>query len=168
MNNQIQIKVPFDEDIKAFITKKLNLKNHSWHIVKKSLDLRGLHRFKKPRFLVTIQKGTFQKQSFSLPKITKPLKDRVIIVGAGPAGLFASLILNHYKIKNTIIEQGGDVRSRLLDISRYWRQGHLNPENNVCYGEGGAGLFSDGKLITRIKSPYRRFFFRKNGFVWCS
>ena len=56
-----------------------------------------------------------------------------------------------------MIERGDRAHNRMLHISKFWRYGEFNTENNVCYGEGGAGLFSDGKLITRIKSPFVQY-----------
>jgi uncharacterized FAD-dependent dehydrogenase len=78
----------------------------------------------------------------------------VLIVGAGPAGLFAALRLCERGIPCKLIEQGSKANERMKSIAAYWRYGKLEPKNNVCFGEGGAGLYSDGKLITRIKSPY--------------
>ena len=72
-----------------------------------------------------------------------------MIVGAGPAGLFAALTLLEYGVKPIILERGKDVHSRRLDTARLSREGILNPESNYAYGEGGAGAFSDGKLYTR-------------------
>src|SRR5690606_30208585 len=86
-----------------------------------------------------------------------PLEKKPIIIGAGPAGLFCALRLAEYGVPSLIIERGDESTKRMLHISKYWRYGDLNPESNVCYGEGGAGLFSDGKLITRIKSPFLKY-----------
>lgn len=73
----------------------------------------------------------------------------VVVVGAGPAGLFASLRLLELGLKPVIVERGRDVRQRKLDIAQLAREGRVNPESNWCFGEGGAGTFSDGKLFTR-------------------
>lgn len=80
--------------------------------------------------------------------------DRPLIVGTGPAGLFAAVRLAERGIPSVILERGSIGEKRILKINRYWRYGELDPNNNVCIGEGGAGLYSDGKLITRIKSPH--------------
>ena len=74
---------------------------------------------------------------------------KVIIVGAGPAGLFAALRLIELGIKPIILERGKDVRARRRDLALLNKQGTINPESNYCFGEGGAGTFSDGKLYTR-------------------
>ena len=78
-------------------------------------------------------------------------KPEVIIVGAGPAGLFAALQLIEFGIRPVIIERGKDVSSRKKDIAGISREQIINPDSNYCFGEGGAGTFSDGKLYTRSK-----------------
>lgn len=75
----------------------------------------------------------------------------VIIVGAGPAGLFGALKALELGLKPIVIERGKDVDSRRIDIADISRSGKVNPESNFCFGEGGAGTFSDGKLYTRSK-----------------
>ncbi|HMK26178.1 MAG TPA: NAD(P)/FAD-dependent oxidoreductase [Chitinophagaceae bacterium] len=74
---------------------------------------------------------------------------RVIIIGAGPAGLFAALQLIEKGIKPIILERGKDVRARRRDLAILNKEGEVNPESNYCFGEGGAGTYSDGKLYTR-------------------
>lgn len=74
---------------------------------------------------------------------------QVIVVGAGPAGLFAALRLIELGIKPIIIERGKDVRARRRDLAALNKEGEVNPESNYCFGEGGAGTYSDGKLYTR-------------------
>ena len=74
---------------------------------------------------------------------------KTIIIGAGPAGLFAALQLIEKGIKPVILERGKDVKSRRRDLAILNREGILNPESNYCFGEGGAGTYSDGKLYTR-------------------
>lgn len=73
----------------------------------------------------------------------------VIVVGAGPAGMFAALELLTLGLKPIVLERGKDVHSRKFDMAALSRDGKLDPESNFCYGEGGAGAFSDGKLFTR-------------------
>ena len=75
--------------------------------------------------------------------------DRVIIIGAGPAGLFAALQLIEKGIKPIILERGKNVRARRRDLAILNKEGEVNPESNYCFGEGGAGTYSDGKLYTR-------------------
>lgn len=75
----------------------------------------------------------------------------VIVVGAGPAGLFAALKLIELRMRPIVVERGKDVRTRKLDIAAISREHKVNPESNYCFGEGGAGAYSDGKLYTRSK-----------------
>lgn len=84
---------------------------------------------------------------------TVQLKNRPVIVGAGPAGLIAGMILAENGYKPLIIERGKSVTERTKDILKFWQDGVLNTESNMQFGEGGAGTFSDGKLTTRINDP---------------
>ena len=81
------------------------------------------------------------------------LSSRPVVIGMGPAGLFAGLILAQSGFRPLILERGKAVRERTKDTFGLWRQGVLNPESNVQFGEGGAGTFSDGKLYSQIKDP---------------
>lgn len=81
------------------------------------------------------------------------LAERPIVIGTGPCGLFAGLILAQMGFRPVILERGKEVRERTKDTFGLWRQRVLNPESNVQFGEGGAGTFSDGKLYTQIKDP---------------
>ncbi|MBU0479894.1 MAG: NAD(P)/FAD-dependent oxidoreductase [Proteobacteria bacterium] len=83
----------------------------------------------------------------------EPLASRPVIIGMGPAGLFAGLILAQSGFRPILLERGKAVRERTGDTFGLWRKGVLDPESNVQFGEGGAGTFSDGKLHTQIKDP---------------
>ena len=87
---------------------------------------------------------------------TKTLKNRPVIVGSGPTGLFCALILAENGYNPIIIERGKRVEYRINDIDKFWLEGILNEESNVQFGEGGAGTFSDGKLNTLIKDKNKR------------
>ena len=81
------------------------------------------------------------------------IKTRPVVIGTGPCGLFAGLILAQMGFNPIILERGKMVRERTKDTWGLWRKGELNPESNVQFGEGGAGTFSDGKLYSQIKDP---------------
>ena len=81
---------------------------------------------------------------------------RPVVIGTGPCGLFAGLILAQMGFRPVILERGKSVRERTQDTWGLWRKGQLNPESNVQFGEGGAGTFSDGKLYSQIKDPQYR------------
>ncbi|MDO8907843.1 MAG: hypothetical protein Q7W55_05005 [Pseudohongiella sp.] len=87
------------------------------------------------------------------------LSERPLIIGFGPCGLFAALTLAQMGFKPIVLERGTDVRQRTKDTWALWRNNILTPESNVQFGEGGAGLFSDGKLYSQIKDP--KFYGRK-------
>ena len=91
--------------------------------------------------------------------IGQPASLRPVIVGFGPCGIFAALLLAQIGFKPLVLERGKQVRERTLDTWGLWRKNVLNPESNVQFGEGGAGTFSDGKLYSQIKDP--KFYWRK-------
>lgn len=92
----------------------------------------------------------FKRTPLELPDVSDS-PHTAIVVGAGPAGLFAALKLIELGIKPILLERGKDVDSRRKDLARISRQGAVDPDSNYCFGEGGAGAFSDGKLFTRSK-----------------
>ncbi len=87
------------------------------------------------------------------------LTERPVVIGFGPCGLFAGLVLAQMGFKPIIVERGKEVRERTKDTFGFWRKRTLNPESNVQFGEGGAGTFSDGKLYSQVKDP--NFYGRK-------
>ncbi|MDT1010453.1 NAD(P)/FAD-dependent oxidoreductase [Plesiomonas shigelloides] len=87
------------------------------------------------------------------------LQERPLVIGFGPCGLFAALVLAQMGFKPIIVERGKEVRERTKDTFGFWRKRTLNPESNVQFGEGGAGTFSDGKLYSQVKDP--NFYGRK-------
>lgn len=120
-----------------------------YHITKRSIDARS----RQPR--VVMQLDVFIDEPVKPLPIFDPQlqnvsgKPTVVIVGAGPAGLFAALKLITLGYKPVILERGKDVRSRRRDLAAMNKEGVVNPESNYCFGEGGAGTYSDGKLYTR-------------------
>ncbi|WP_408095417.1 NAD(P)/FAD-dependent oxidoreductase [Peredibacter sp. HCB2-198] len=163
MPKKYQFELPFDVDLEKFV-KKTYPEIREFRTISKSLDARGAPRGKKPIFhyildaLVTADDKYPEAEQF--PKL-KQLKQKPIIIGAGPGGLFCAVRLAEYGIPSIVIERGDEASKRMLHIAKFWRYGELDPETNVCYGEGGAGLFSDGKLITRIKSNLVQYVMEK-------
>lgn len=96
---------------------------------------------------------------YPVARAPENLQERPIIVGLGPCGLFAALLLAQMGFRPIVLERGKDVRRRTKDTWALWRKKQLSPESNVQFGEGGAGLFSDGKLYSQIKDP--KFYGRK-------
>ncbi|EHH1281634.1 NAD(P)/FAD-dependent oxidoreductase [Vibrio parahaemolyticus] len=92
-------------------------------------------------------------------KAPETLAERPIVIGFGPCGLFAGLVLAQMGFNPIIVERGKEVRERTKDTFGFWRKRTLNPESNVQFGEGGAGTFSDGKLYSQVKDP--NFYGRK-------
>lgn len=121
-----------------------------FHLLSRSVDARS----KQAWVNLTVQ--AFIREPFQeREKMEIVLKDvrhathQVVIIGAGPAGLFAAFTLAEAGLKPIIIERGKDVRSRRRDLAILNKEGIINPESNYCFGEGGAGTYSDGKLYTR-------------------
>ncbi len=82
------------------------------------------------------------------------LEERPVVIGSGPCGIFAALLLAQMGFRPIVLERGQPVRQRTKDTFAFWRKRQLNPESNVQYGEGGAGTFSDGKLYSQIRDPH--------------
>ncbi|MFB9862050.1 NAD(P)/FAD-dependent oxidoreductase [Rufibacter immobilis] len=122
------------------------------HKIKRSIDARGRKVQVKVRADVYTQTPDLSSllPSYVYPQV-KPEARRVIIVGAGPAGLFAALRCLELGMKPVVVERGKDVRSRRRDLAAINKEHVVNPDSNYCFGEGGAGTYSDGKLYTRSK-----------------
>lgn len=121
-------------------------------IVRRSIDAR--QRRVMVNLTVNMALDTIEPLEIAKPVEYKPLPDNApacIVVGAGPAGLFASLRLSELGIKPILLERGKDVDSRRKDMAQIARNGTVDPDSNYCFGEGGAGAYSDGKLYTRSK-----------------
>lgn len=160
-----QVKCSDPKDIEGALLKKLNMPKQdllSWTVHRKSMDARGpkvLFSFiidaevrhekkylrKKDVRIAPDEKFTFE------PSGQTPLENRPVIVGFGPAGMFAALLLAQMGYCPLVLERGSQIDKRTQDVDRFWKEGILDPESNVQFGMGGAGAFSDGKLTTRSK-----------------
>ena len=142
----------------------------SLRVIRKSIDAR---RRRKPRFVNSVDVSVPYKIGLPvkagrdvnievLKEETQPLRHpariksgkRPIIVGCGPAGLFAALTMAERGIPPLLLERGKRISERIADVHAFWEKGILNTESHVHFGEGGAGTFSDGKLTSRVKNPY--------------
>ena len=159
MIKEIQIKlepqyIDNNKHIRQILIKKLKIKdqtNFDFKVVKKSIDSR-----KKPLFILKIVVGIKEKaqsdaDGIRVNYVNSERGRRILIIGAGPAGYFAALECLEYGLKPIVIERGKDVQSRRRDLKAIQQDGIVNPHSNYCFGEGGAGTYSDGKLYTRSK-----------------
>lgn len=148
-----------EQDLEKAIRKKLkkrDLAMYDLKIVRESIDAR-----KKPdiKRVYTVEFSCDQKlplkeavkREYRVPAVDGAEKERPVIAGFGPAGMFAALILAEAGLKPIVLERGEPVDQRMKTVQRFWKDGVLDPESNVQFGEGGAGTFSDGKLTTGIK-----------------
>ena len=165
-----QIKVPInhnEDDIKIKISKKLNIKineiktikinkqsidarkNEINYVYELDIETKDDNKILK-RNIKDVAKTPDETYHF---KITgnKKMKNRPIIIGSGPAGLFAGYMLAINGYKPIIVERGEEIDKRIKTVDKFWKDGTLNPNSNVQFGEGGAGTFSDGKLNTSVK-----------------
>ena len=168
-----EVKIPIsldnDEYIKKKISKLLNISKEEiidYKILKKSIDARdknnilfiyefalNLKNKKKINLSKNISEYIETKYVFSKEK---DLKERPIIVGSGPAGLFCAYMLASVGCKPIILERGEKIEDRVKTVENFFETNKLNPESNIQFGEGGAGTFSDGKLNTLTKDKLNR------------
>lgn len=165
-----QIKCANENEIEAHLRKKLNIKKEdllSWSIHKKSVDA----RHQKVLFSYTLDCVVKNEKKYLKHKDVQITPDetyhfvesgsqelytRPVVVGFGPAGMFAALVLAQAGLEPIVIERGSQVQTRKLKVDTFWNEGKLDTECNVQFGEGGAGAFSDGKLTTRSKDSRAR------------
>ena len=159
------IRVPLDFDFTNLVklaSKKTDIPENKIKFVelaKKSVDARkksdvhfiiSINILAEPDYEKKVKNAiSIEKFIYKIPKITA--EKRPVIVGFGPAGMFASLVLALAGIKPIVLERGLDIDSRVKAVETFQNGGILDPECNVQFGEGGAGTFSDGKLTTGIK-----------------
>ena len=166
------VRVSIEEviDYKKVIAKRLKVNKEdikSYKIHKQSIDARNKMMFSYVfDFDVEIDNEDkyldnnivkVETEEYVLPSQgSEIINNRVYVVGAGPAGLFAALKLATYGYKPIVIDRGQTLLERIKTINDLWENNKLNEESNVCFGEGGAGTFSDGKLNTLVKDKYFR------------
>ena len=171
-----QLKLPVDhrqEQLRKKIARilKCGEDTFSYEIVRQSLDAR--HKDAK-KFVYTVDVSTpaekklarknrdknvtfFEKKEYCFPKSGEEiLKNPPVVVGSGPAGLFCAWYLARAGYRPLVLERGQEAQKRKETVDRFWKDGILDPESNVQFGEGGAGTFSDGKLNTLVKDPNGR------------
>ncbi len=137
-------------ELRRVISRKLNIKEkdiNTIRFVRKSIDAR--RKEVKINASLRVYIGEEEKSFFKTTAFLDAEKGPVIVVGSGPAGLFAALTLLEHGVKPILLERGKDVHERKKDTARLCREGVLEAESNYAFGEGGAGAFSDGKLYTR-------------------
>lgn len=162
---RLQIILPYhhsEEDLQRAVHRQLG-KAVSFRILKRSIDARQ-HRDIRVQYSLTtdlndpadeILKGvTLQRESLTMHRAQAL---RPVVVGTGPGGLFCAYWLLLHGVRPVLLEQGPPMRQRVRDMARFMKTGELHPWSNICFGAGGAGTYSDGKLITRIRSPYISF-----------
>ncbi|MFZ2628260.1 MAG: NAD(P)/FAD-dependent oxidoreductase [Rugosibacter sp.] len=174
-----ELKLPLDhtaEDLRAEIIRRLRIAPDelcAYTIYRRSFDARKASAIvltytldvelkNEPAVLARLQ-GEFHigptpdtSYYFVTPTPAPPPALRPVVIGTGPCGLFAGLILAQMGLRPLILDRGKAVRERTKDTWGFWRQGQLNPESNVQFGEGGAGTFSDGKLYSQVRDPEYR------------
>lgn len=153
----LTIPIENDKNLKmlAATAASLDLSDIKWFdIVKKSIDARKKNDIK---FIYTIDLSTesHKRAEIVFDKAKKQPENPPIVVGSGPAGIFCALYLAEAGLCPIIFERGSEVDKRKEAVSKFWATGDLNQNSNAQFGEGGAGTFSDGKLTTQIKSPYK-------------
>ncbi len=155
----LQLPTDYSDDyLKAAVRKQLGIREFSWQIEAKSLDAR-----KKSNIHWLIRAGVLSDElsggePFDYPSLEIPWKarkTRAVVVGSGPAGFFAALVLQKAGFNTVLIERGSKVARRVDSIQNFENTGIFDPVNNYAFGEGGAGTFSDGKLTSRTKKIAR-------------
>lgn len=156
-----------DEYIKS-ASQRLKISEQDIRIAKilnKSLDASCEEQFYYEMSIVVTAPDTFNNnenfpvytEEIEAERRPKNIKERPIIVGFGPAGMFAALELIDYGIKPVIFERGKKIEERFIDVQRFIKERVLDPESNIQFGEGGAGSYSDGKLFSRAKTKNSKY-----------
>ena len=167
---QIKLKIPHtDRQLKEKICKLLNIDEEailSYKVTRRSVDARKKpelfyvytaevqlkresavrRRIKNKNILFVEKKAPYR----AIPSGKRTLPARPVVIGTGPAGLFCGYQLAKLGYRPILLERGADVDKRIKDVDNFWKEGRLNHNSNVQFGEGGAGTFSDGKLGTLV------------------
>jgi uncharacterized FAD-dependent dehydrogenase len=142
-----------DAQLRALIAAKLGIASSrlsGYHLLRSSIDARSRQVRLQLRIRAFVDEPVTPRERISFDfQDVRNAKHQVVIIGAGPAGLFAALRLLEKGIRPVILERGKDVQARRRDLARLNREGILDEDSNYCFGEGGAGTYSDGKLYTR-------------------
>ncbi|MDZ4383802.1 MAG: dehydrogenase, partial [Thermodesulfovibrionia bacterium] len=161
------LRIPVEKDgvveyVKA-ASQKLNISEDNikfTKILSKSLDMSSKEQFYYEISIVVSSPDSFDNrenfpvyiEKIKAEKKSKNVAERPIIIGFGPAGMFAALELIDHGIKPLIFERGKKIEERSIDVQRFIKERALDPESNIQFGEGGAGSYSDGKLFSKIKN----------------
>ncbi|MGN0315517.1 MAG: NAD(P)/FAD-dependent oxidoreductase [Fusicatenibacter sp.] len=172
-----QLKLPVShtkKELEQKILRTLKIKSsdlYNYEIVRRSIDARKKSELKfvyqidvkvkeENAVLKSVsgnQISRMEKKEYHFPAPgTKVLKNRPVIIGSGPAGLFCAYMLSKHGYAPIVLERGEEAEKRKASVEKFWRCGILDPDSNVQFGEGGAGTFSDGKLNTTVKDTFGR------------